>query len=710
MTACLQPGCGGQLDDGYCDTCGLAPLPAPLPSGAQEAPAVTSPAPPLSSVASAPSVPSATSAPPTPAAPRTRAPAPRLHRATRRCAWTPLAPQDPLAALVPGEVPQQRRFCSNCEEPLRADRGRCHRCSQEFSFLPGLYAGQVLANRYEIKGTLAFGGLGWIYLALDLVLGRWVTLKGLLNAHDRRLLEVAVQEREYLALVKHPNIVAIYDFLPHEHQGFIVMEFVNGLSLTKIRKIAGGPLPLGDALAYIHEALPALEHLHEQGLVYCDFKPDNVMVEEDSLKLIDLGAVRRVDEEGGDIYGSRGYNAPEAAERPSPCSDIYSVGRTLALLVASFDYQGKYEHELPPPSECEVFSRHPAFFALLKKATAKDPERRFASASEFREQLAGVLALEAAKNLPSPPTSRLFVLGDAICREDPDQDRSLPLLLIDEQDEGASLVLAAEKIGNGARRKELLQRGLRTHPRSPGLRLRLLGLLIELSEWNEATRRLAELEHDDWRGWWYQGALLLGRGKGTEAIPVFQQICDELPGELAPRLALARAHEAAEQWPQAAALYEQILKAAPSIAICAFGLVRCCLQQDDRRKAVQALRSVDLSSRFHAQASLQLATLLLTQPEVDDVLEAAEILEGLSPQSDSLSLAILRADTLAAAAQKAAKGEVRGGTVLGVAFEERALRQAAEQAYRVSASLCGEPELRSHLIEEAHLLRPWSLF
>lgn len=202
----------------------------------------------------------------------------------------------------------------------------------------------------------------------------------------------------------------------------------------------------------------------------------------------------------------------------------------------------------------------------------------------------------------------------------------------------------------------------------------------------------------------------MGRGKGTEAIPVFEQICDELPGELAPRLALARAHEAAEQWPQAAALYEQILKAAPSIAICAFGLVRCCLQQNDRRKAAQALRAVDLSSRFHAQASLQLATLLLTQPGVDDVLEAAEILEGLSPQSDPLSLAILRADTLAAAAQRAAKGEVRGGTVLGVAFEERALRQAAEQAYRFSASLCGEPELRSHLIEEAHQLRPWSLF
>ena len=84
--------------------------------------------------------------------------------------------------------------------------------------------------------------------------------------------------------------------------------------------------------------------------------------------------------------------------------------------------------------------------------------------------------------------------------------------------------------------------------------------------------------------------------------------------------------------------------------------------------------------------------------------------DGRAVASTRVELAILRADTLAAAAQRAAKGEVRGGTVLGVAFEERALRQAAEQAYRFSASLCGEPELRSHLIEEAHQLRPWSLF
>jgi serine/threonine-protein kinase PknG len=86
----------------------------------------------------------------------------------------------------------------------------------------------MVAGKYEIKGTIAFGGLGWIYLGLDTVLSRWVIMKGLLNSKDPKMVELAVKEREYLAAVKHPNIVGIYDFVSHGSEGFIVMEYVNG--------------------------------------------------------------------------------------------------------------------------------------------------------------------------------------------------------------------------------------------------------------------------------------------------------------------------------------------------------------------------------------------------------------------------------------------------------------------------------------------------
>src|SRR5262249_30994824 len=96
----------------------------------------------------------------------------------------PLPPRDPLATLVPGVVPERKRFCSQCGAKLARDQGFCPKCGQEYSFIPTLHPGDVVLGKYEIKGTMAFGGLGWIYLAFDTVLARWVVLKGLLNTRD----------------------------------------------------------------------------------------------------------------------------------------------------------------------------------------------------------------------------------------------------------------------------------------------------------------------------------------------------------------------------------------------------------------------------------------------------------------------------------------------------------------------------------------------
>ncbi|MFI8264540.1 tetratricopeptide repeat protein [Streptomyces sp. NPDC085665] len=344
-------------------------------------------------------------------------------------------PNPSAAVLENPEVPERKRFCSrsDCGAPVgrsRGDRpgrteGFCTKCGHPYSFVPKLRAGEVVHGQYEVAGCLAHGGLGWVYLAVDrAVSDRWVVLKGLLDTGDQDAMAAAISERRFLAEIEHSNIVRIYNFVEHLDQrtgsldGYIVMEYVGGKSLKEIaneRRRPDGrrdPLPVEQACAYGIEALEALGHLHSRNLLYCDFKVDNAIQQQDQLKLIDMGAVRRMDDEESAIYGTVGYQAPEVAELgPSVASDLYTVARTLAVL--TFDFQGYtnvFVDSLPDPEHIEVFGRYESFYRLLVRATDPDPDRRFSSAQEMADQLTGVLrevvALQTGR--PRPQLSTLF--------------------------------------------------------------------------------------------------------------------------------------------------------------------------------------------------------------------------------------------------------------------------------------------------------------
>ncbi|NUR66393.1 MAG: protein kinase, partial [Streptomyces sp.] len=314
------------------------------------------------------------------------------------------------------EVPERKRFCSrsDCGAPVGRARGErpgrtegfCTKCGNPYSFVPKLASGDIVHGQYEVVGCLAHGGLGWVYLAVDrAVSDRWVVLKGLLDTGDQDAMAAAISERRFLAEIEHANIVRIYNFVEHLDQrtgsldGYIVMEYVGGKSLKEIangRRTPAGkrdPLPVEQACAYGIEALEALGHLHSRNLLYCDFKVDNAIQTEDQLKLIDMGAVRRMDDDESAIYGTVGYQAPEVAEvGPSVASDLYTVARTLAVL--TFDFQGYtnvFVDSLPDPDNIEVFRQYESFYRFLVRATDPDPARRFASAQEMAEQLTGVL-------------------------------------------------------------------------------------------------------------------------------------------------------------------------------------------------------------------------------------------------------------------------------------------------------------------------------
>ncbi|MFG2716858.1 tetratricopeptide repeat protein [Streptomyces sp. NPDC048416] len=343
---------------------------------------------------------------------------------------------DPRSAVMANpEVPERKRFCSRSDCGAQVGRSRgdrpgrtegfCTKCGHPYSFVPKLRTGDVVHGQYEVMGCLAHGGLGWVYLAVDrAVSDRWVVLKGLLDTGDQDAMAAAISERRFLAEIEHSNIVRIYNFVEHLDQrtgsldGYIVMEYVGGKSLKEIaneRRTPTGkrdPLPVEQACAFGIEALEALGHLHSRNLLYCDFKVDNAIQTEDQLKLIDMGAVRRMDDDESAIYGTVGYQAPEVAEAgPSVASDLYTVARTLAVL--TFDFQGYtnvYADSLPDPDNIDVFRAYESFYRFLVRATDPDPARRFASAQEMAEQLTGVLrevvALQTGR--PRPALSTLF--------------------------------------------------------------------------------------------------------------------------------------------------------------------------------------------------------------------------------------------------------------------------------------------------------------
>src|ERR1700694_4909653 len=289
----------------------------------------------------------------------------------------PLPPLDPIGRVIEGVVPERKRYCSGvvengspCTAKLSREYGFCPVCGTGYDFRASLKPGDVLEDKYEIKGPMAFGGLGWIYLAWDRDLARWCVLKGLINSSDPSLEALARQESQFLGSLNHPNVVQVFTFLRHGSEGYIVMELVNGKNLLQIRREEPGPLPVPLAISYILN-IPAFGYLDSRGLVYMDMKLENVMVEDDGQgntveKLIDLGAVRRADDKDGDLFATVGYSAPEVGANPpspTPVSDLYSVARALALLVCDFAYQdAPYEFVLPTPDKALIFAEHESLY------------------------------------------------------------------------------------------------------------------------------------------------------------------------------------------------------------------------------------------------------------------------------------------------------------------------------------------------------------
>jgi serine/threonine-protein kinase PknG len=678
----------------------------------------------------------------------------------------PVPSHDPATAvLADPRIPESKRFCGACDRPVGRGRdgqpglaeGYCPHCGTPFSFAPKLAPGELVGGQYEVLGCLAHGGLGWIYLAMDRNLGnRWVVLKGLLNSGDRDAQEAALAERRFLAEVEHPNIVGVYNFVEHadrrtgEPAGYIVMEYVGGKSLKQIlveRRQAGQSLPLPVALAYAIEVLPALGYLHSQGLVYCDFKPDNVIQTEEQLKLIDMGGVRRIDDADSAIYGTVGYQAPEIeALGPSPSSDLYTVGRALAVLTFEFaGYQGRYASSLPDPATVPLLTEQESFLRALRRATDPDPDHRFGSASEMAEQLTGVLreVLAVADQQPRPAFSALFTpevqaMGvaaihadgaDGASAADPPPPASqivagLPVPQVDSADPAAGYLATLSTL-DPAQRTAVLTAAAKEEQGTPAAvaesvetQLALARALIVAGDLAQAATVLAFVAASadaDWRAVWYQGLRELAAGHPDAARAAFDAVCEALPGELAPKLALGFAAEAIGDRAVAARYFQLVWTVDRSYVSAAFGLARIRLAADDRAGAIMALSAVPETSIYHEAAQVA-AVRIHVSPGHGQSWVSADDLQAAGFRLGRLTLDAARqqhltGEVLRAALDCALAGQPLAGVrLLDCEPTERALRFGLEKSYRAQARLAPDRRRQIELVDLANDVRPrtWS--
>jgi serine/threonine-protein kinase PknG len=564
------------------------------------------------------------------------------------------------------------------------DHGYCPECGTPYSFRPQLRVGDEIgeASRqtYRVLGYLSPGGTSWVYLAEDTELkDHRVVLKAQINNSDAIARSNAVEEMRSLTSLHHPDIVSVISSRKHlapgeeEPTDYIVMEYVAGRPLNlllrsseeELTELFGEPFALDHVVTYGCKILGALEYLHDQGLLYCDMKPANVIHYGQQIKLIDLGAVRRKDDRTTRLSYTR-YYAPlpgELARRGFHVdSDLFTVARTLSEL---------YGKAVPAAGLAER-----SFDRLIARATHSDPAARFTSAAQMSRQLWEVLrehrALGRHERHPErstrfEPTAVLFgaALGEApgtaywtgrpehtvgaapelrFAAPGPQEAaRGLPVPVPDQAD---SAVVFLGRLGAAV--PERVAERVRHDPPLQTVEVALWlcrGFLWREDEGprTEAARWLAEAERlmgpdvagYDWRLAWHRGLRDLTQGQVRSAQKYFEAVYDIVPGESAPKLALGYCAEHlgdAEQ--DVSQYYEAVWQRDRTQGSAAFGLARGHLRAGRRTAAVQVLDQVPSTSRHYDTARVATIRVLTgrlpgAEPAAADLRDAAERVAGL---------------------------------------------------------------------------------
>ncbi|HEY3801929.1 MAG TPA: bifunctional serine/threonine-protein kinase/formylglycine-generating enzyme family protein [Kofleriaceae bacterium] len=196
---------------------------------------------------------------------------------------------------------------------------------------PKLVVGETL-GRYQVRRLLGQGGMGQVYLARDVVLGRSVALKIVGGMHDT---DRFLDEARAIARLNHPNIVQLYDFGVYRSGIYLALEYVDGITLRE--RVARGPLELDEILRHVRAVADALMHAHASAVYHCDLKPSNVMIGRDGrVRVVDFGLAKTADTDKHSAGGTPDWMAPEQwlGEPIGERVDSWSLGIVTAELLA----------------------------------------------------------------------------------------------------------------------------------------------------------------------------------------------------------------------------------------------------------------------------------------------------------------------------------------------------------------------------------------
>ena len=275
------------------------------------------------------------------------------------------------------------------------------------------YLGKRLDGRYEIHELIGVGGMANVYRCTDTVDDREVAVKILKDEYlnNEEFIRRFKNESKAIAMLSHPNIVKVYDVSFGDMIQYIVMEYIDGITLKEYLKQRNGALTWKEVVHFATQVLSALDHAHSKGIVHRDVKPQNIMLQADgSIKMMDFGIARFSRAQSQTVsdkaIGSVHYISPEQAkgDHTDARTDIYSVGVMMYEMLSGklpFDGTGAVSIAIMQISEkpkplAEIAPQTPAGLRqITEKAMEKDPDKRYQSAQEM------LAAIEEFKRNPS---------------------------------------------------------------------------------------------------------------------------------------------------------------------------------------------------------------------------------------------------------------------------------------------------------------------